>query len=121
MEYFLLSREEKTVLEQLHSITSRLHFVLQLGYFKARHLFFVFDLQEVMEDALYIRDQYVPGFQCTEIDITKVTRVRQQRVILELYNYRNCHAKERHQWETKAQQAAQVDSKPVYVFRELTH
>ena len=74
VEYFLLSREEKTVLEQLHSMTSRLHFVLQLGYFKARHLFFVFDLPEVMENALYIRDQYCPGFQFTEINITKVTR-----------------------------------------------
>lgn len=35
MEYFTLSREEKAILEQLHSIKSRLHFVLQLGYFKA--------------------------------------------------------------------------------------
>jgi hypothetical protein len=52
MEYCLLSREEKTVLEQLHSMISRLYFVRQLGYFKARHLFLVFDLPAVMEDAL---------------------------------------------------------------------
>jgi TnpA family transposase len=121
MEYFTLSREEQTVLEQLHSLKSRLHFVLQLGYFKARHLFFVFDLPEVMEDALYIRDQYFPGVQFTDIDITKVTRLRQQRFILALSNYRNCHAKERYQLEVRAQQAARVDSKPVYIFRELTH
>src|SRR5919109_2891822 len=121
MEYFTLSREEQMVLAQLHSLKSRLHFVLQLGYFKARHLFFVFALPEVMEDALYIRDQYFPGVQFTDIAITKVTRLRQQRFILALSNYRNCHAKERYQLETRAQQAARVDSKPVYIFRELTH
>ncbi len=69
----------------------------------------------------YIRDQYFPGFQCMDIAITNVTRLRQQRFIRELYNYRNCSTKERQQLETKAQQAARVDSKPVYVFRELTH
>lgn len=121
MEYFTLSREEKVVLEQLHSIRSRLHFVLQLGYFKARHLFFVFDLQDVMEDALYIRDQHFPDFQFSDIDVTKVTRLRQQRLILDLYNYRNCQAKERRQLEARAKQAATVDSKPIYVFRDLTH
>lgn len=120
-EYFSLSWEEKKVLEQLSSTKSRLHFILQLGYFKARHLFFAFDLPAVREDALYIQEQYFPGFQFTDLDITRVTRLRQQRLILELYNYRNCRAKERQQLETRAQQAARIDSKPIYVFRSLTH
>ena len=86
MEYFSLSPAEKGMLEQLHSIKSRIYCILQLGYFKARHLFFVFDLQEVMEDARYIQEQCFPGFQITEFDITKVTRLRQQRFIRELYH-----------------------------------
>ena len=120
-KYFTLSWSETEVLEQLRSTKSRLHFILQLGYFKARYLFFVFDLPSVMEDVLYIREQHFPGFDLTNISITKVTRLRQQRLILELYNYRNCRAQERQQLETRAQQAARVDSKPIYIFRQLMH
>ena len=39
VEYFALSPKEKSVLDQLHSIKSRVYFVLQLGYFKARRMF----------------------------------------------------------------------------------
>ena len=36
VQYFALSPKEKSVLDQLHSIKSRVYFILQLGYFKAR-------------------------------------------------------------------------------------
>ena len=38
-----------------------------------------------MEDAQYIKEQYFPGFQGTDLHITKVTRLRQQRFILALW------------------------------------
>ncbi len=119
VEYFALSPTEKAALGQLHSIKSRIYFILQLGYFKARHLFFVFSIGEVAEDARYIQEQYFPNFQFTESEITKVTRLKQQRQILYLCDYRNCDAEERQKLESKAQQAAMVCSKPIYVFREL--
>src|SRR5215510_7026562 len=121
LEYFALSATERAILEHCHTTTSRLCCILQLGYFKARQRFFVFELHEVMEDARYIQAQYFPGFPCTDFAITKVTRLRQQRFILDLYHYRLCGAQERQHLATKAQQAARVDSKPVYIFRELLH
>jgi len=57
LEYFALAPTEKATLEQLHSIKSRIYFILQLGYFKSHRLFFVFDLPEVEEDARYIQGQ----------------------------------------------------------------
>jgi hypothetical protein len=39
LEYFALSPTEKAMLEQLHSIKSQIYFILQLGYFKAHHMF----------------------------------------------------------------------------------
>jgi hypothetical protein len=51
LEYFALSPTEKATLEQLHSIKSRIYSILQLGYFKSHHMFFVFDLPDVEEDA----------------------------------------------------------------------
>ena len=55
MEYFSLSPKELASLEQLHSIKSRIYYILQLGYFKARHMFFVFNLQEVSEFVLILK------------------------------------------------------------------
>jgi len=50
-----------------------------------------------------------------------VTRLKQQRLILKLCNYRSCDAEERQKLETKALQAAMVCSKPIYVCREMMH
>jgi hypothetical protein len=56
-EYFMLSPEEKAAMAQLHSVKSRTFFILQLGYFKARAMFFIFDLGDVKEDAVCIRQK----------------------------------------------------------------
>jgi len=102
LEYFALVPTEKAPLEQLHSIKSRTYFILQLGYFKSYHLFFVFDLPEVEEDARYVQAQYFPDFQLDDLDITKVTRLRQQSLILELFRYRICDAEQRQALAAKA-------------------
>ena len=49
-QYFALSQTEKEVLQTLRSVKSQIYFILQLGYFKAKHLFFTFALDEVEED-----------------------------------------------------------------------
>ena len=121
IEYFSLSPSEKAILEQLRSIKSRMYFILQLGYFKARHLFMTFSIREVLEDAKYIQERYFPDFQLIEFKINYVTRLNQQRLILSLCNYRNCDIEEHLKLETKAQQAVMVCSKPIYIFREIMH
>ncbi len=121
LEYFALSSTEKVVLEQLHSIKSRMYFILQLGYFKSHHMFFVFDLPEVEEDTRYVQGQYFPDFQLGDLDITKVTRLRQQGLILNLFSYHSCDAEQRQALAEKARQAATVSAKPIYIFRELMH
>src|SRR5881392_2349566 len=63
LEYFVLSPTEKATLEQFHSIKSRIYCILQLGCFKSHHMFFVFDLPDVEEDARYIQRQYFSDFQ----------------------------------------------------------
>ena len=121
LEYFSLSPTEKTTLDQLHSIKSRIYFILQLGYFKSHHLFFVFGLPEVEADARYIQEQYYPSFQLTDLRITHVTRLKQQKLILELFNYQICDAEHRQALSEKACRAAKVSSQPIYVFRDLMH
>ena len=121
LEYFVLMPTEKAALEQFHSSKSRIYFILQLGYFKSHHLFFVFDFPDVAEDARFVQRHYFPDFHLTELEITKVTRLRQQGVILDLFPYRTCDVEQRQAWAQKAQQAARISAKPVFVFRELLH
>lgn len=118
-EHFMLSEREAAAIEGFHSIQSRIYAILQLGYFKARHLFFVFGFDVVEEDAQYIQARYFPNFQMSELTISKVTRLKQQSLILEMCNYRICDDPARQALADKAIQAASVSGKPVYVFREL--
>ena len=120
IEYFSLSRPEKVLLLQLRSVKSQAYFVLQLGYFKAKHLFFIFDLHEVAEDLQYVLKQHFHNKKITgRSAVDKDTRLKQQRLILERFNYRSCDEEQRSLLEVKARQAAMVCGKPVYVFREL--
>jgi hypothetical protein len=122
LEYFTLSQSEKDLLHQFRSIRSKIYFILQLGYFKAQHLFFTFHRNEVEADIQYILGQYFPHVKMDDLSaIDHRTGLRQRRLILKLYNYRNCDAEARRQLETKARQAAMVCSKPIYVFREIIH
>ncbi len=51
--------------------------------------------------------------------IDKDTRLKQQRLIHEVFNYRHCDAYERQQIVAKARKAATVCNKPIYIFREI--
>jgi hypothetical protein len=40
VQYFTVSQPESEVLQEFRSVKSQTYFLLQLGYFKAKHLFF---------------------------------------------------------------------------------
>jgi len=117
--YFAQLPPERAILSQLHGLKSSIYYILQLGYFKARRQFFVFNLQQVADDARYVQRIYLPDDALVDLDITKVTRLKQQSLILDWLQYRVCGEEERRQMRMKAQQMAQISSRPIYVFREL--
>ena len=95
---------------------------MQLGYFKAKQLFFVFDLQEVEDDLHYVLMQhFYDGVAADFNQLDKSTRLKQQRMILELTNYHSCDSEERQQLTKKARAATTVCGKPIYIFREIIH
>src|SRR5699024_308123 len=88
--------------------------------FKAKYQFFTFNLHDVKNDFLYILKQHFPDSTEANLhSIDKSTRLKQQQLILELFHYRPCGAKEREQIEKRARQAVTVSSKPIFVFREI--
>jgi len=120
--YLSLSQTEKELLTELRSVKSQAYFVLQLGYFKSKHLFFTFDIDEVEEDMQFVLSQHFNNRKITNLSaVDKHTRLKQQRLILELFGYRICDAQARQKLEEKAQQSASICSKPIYIFRELMH
>ncbi len=121
MEYFTLLPKEFAAIEQLPRIRTRIYTILQLGYFKARHLFFRFSFSIVEKDLKHIQERYFPNFQLSKLELGKVTRLNQQRLILELCNYHTCDESARTVLKSKARKAARVCGKPIYVFRELVH
>jgi len=53
--FFSPSARERAVLPQFHTYSSRIFFILQLGYFKAVRPFFVFKPGEVVQDVTWIQ------------------------------------------------------------------
>ncbi|AMO55103.1 DUF4158 domain-containing protein [Endozoicomonas montiporae] len=93
--YFTLTASERTALTQFSNTKTRIYFILQLGYFKARQQFFNFSLDEVISDALFIVSTYYSESAAWSIS-GRISRdyVRVQRqTILSLYGYRSCTSK----------------------------
>lgn len=66
-----------------------------------------------------MQQTYFPDFPLTDFGIAKGTRGKQQRVILDLFRYRFCTRSERQLLAKRAEQAAKISSKPIYVLRDL--
>jgi hypothetical protein len=89
--YFTLNQVERTALAQFSNTKTRIYFILQLGYFKAKQQFFNFSLDEVSNDVQFIVTTYYK--ESVLISFTgRISRdyVRIQRqTILSLFSYRN--------------------------------
>ena len=69
-----------------------------------------------------MREQTFRNRKITSLSaVDKHTRLKQQGLILQLFDYRSCDAETRQKLAAKAQQSVSVCSKPVYIFRELMH
>ena len=94
--------------------------MLQLGYFKAKRQFFLFDLQAVAEDVAYILHRYFPDTpSLSDTIVSKPTRLAQQDEILRLLDYQLCSQEWKRKLEEKANGLVVVYTKPVYLFKEL--
>jgi hypothetical protein len=68
-----------------------------------------------------VRDKYFPAFADVDPELAERTRLKQQKLILDLCKCRNADAVIRKTLQARALQAAAVSGKPIYVFRELMH
>lgn len=122
LSYFSLTQTEFEVLNGQRSFASKLNFILQLGYFKARHLFFNFEFSDVSADVEFIKAQYFPVEKIEIRDLSEIavnTFFKHRRTIAGIYNYQFCGHREREMIEQTAKHSARISSKPIYIFREI--
>ena len=86
----------------VRSPNTKLFFLLQLGYFKVSHQFFVFSCQEISVDRNYLVARYFPQETLPEVLPSKNTRLSQQKMILRCQRYRGFGQAEHHFLSDKA-------------------
>jgi hypothetical protein len=85
---FTLTQPEKDLLASFTHLPLQLYFLLQLGYFKAKQLFFTFTFDDVVEDVTYLRERYFPEIPRPELRMpNKRTILKQRQQILKLFGY----------------------------------
>jgi TnpA family transposase len=118
--HFDLSSAEHDLVRSVHTISVAVHWILQLGYFKAKRRFFLYDADAIMTDVEHILHRYFPERDQTEIKaLSKPTRLDQQRSILSLFGYRVCDTILKKRLEAKALHIARLSTQPVFILREV--
>lgn len=70
MQYFLLSAQERNTIEaELRSTQSKAYCILQLGYFKARQIFFSLEASQTDDDLPYVLARYFPGSSVMDMNV----------------------------------------------------
>lgn len=119
MIYFDLTPPEQKIVDAHRSIDSKVCCILQLGYFKANKMFYIFDSDEAFKDIQFILQRYFIESNSINIEIPKTTRIDQQSRILNLYDYKFSDHKIRSGLSEKARQLFRISSKPVFILKEL--
>jgi len=60
--FFMLTTPEREQVNLLRGTSSKVYFILQLGYFKAKHLFFTFDFEDRPVDTVFVLAKYFPTY-----------------------------------------------------------
>ena len=117
--FFTLNQREEQTLGRLRTPRTKLHFLLQLGYFRARQRIFRLDVETVRDDLAYVSRRYLDGVLIADLNISKHTRQQHLSLILALFGYRMIDQRIRLTLEERALVAARISSRPVYVLRDL--
>jgi len=117
--YFDLSALERDAVYRVHTAAAAIHLALQLGYFKAKRRFFVYEADEVADDVAYIVQHYFADKPESAFKaLSKPTRLEQQKIILQLFDYRIADQDGKEELAQKAQRFAMLSTQPIFIMRE---
>jgi Domain of unknown function (DUF4158) len=116
--YFSLDPGESVIFESLRQTNAKLLFLIQLGYFKASHQFFVFTWDNVLTDRDYLLARYFPH-EAPGTTPSKNTRLAQQKMILQCQNYRSFGKEEYRFLTQKTGQLTKICTTPLFADRVI--
>lgn len=119
LTFFELTPPEETLLADLGTVTSKIIFILQLGYFKARQRLYTFNRSDVELDMRYIYQRYFATEEFPQSMVSKDTRLKHRRLILEWNGYREATPQDRIELRERAEELVRLDSQPIYILRQL--
>lgn len=118
--YFELSPAEMATAGAITRASVAAFLILDLGYFKAKRQFFLYETSQIEEDLRFVVQHYFPGREIVDFNPpSRPTRARIQRDVLDLFQFRSCGPSERSELESKAQRFAMLSTQPIYIFREI--
>ena len=117
--YFDLSAVEREA-AMAYTFAVSAHFVLPLGYFKAKQQFFIYEPEAVLEDLRHIVERHFPDQDLARVPRpSKPTRLWQPQSILPWMRYRFGDHTARPERERKAQRSARLSARPIFLLREM--
>lgn len=119
---FSLSGKELEVLSGCHTQSSKLLFILQLGFFRvSRRFYSLEELATAEAEKAYLIERYFSAHTSKEFSfqITKPTRLSHQSHILELFNYRRYSGDSVPPSGQESARLAGIHARPSYVVREI--
>lgn len=117
--FFALEKAELEEVNSRKSIESRVHFILQLGYFKCKSMFFNVSFSQVRPDVQHILKRYFPKEKILRTSVSKNTRLGQQACILKLLNYRFLDQNTQEELKSHLLKEARICVDPKYLFDKV--
>ena len=118
--YFTLSDTDHQMLQQGWSIHTKVNFILTLGYFKSRRMFYSYTLEDVSTDISYILANHFPEHPVVCIRILgKTTRVQLQNLVCQYLNYQRYDSVVAEQLAELTARVVKRSAKPVFILRTL--
>ena len=88
--YFTLDESERKILDSFKTQNTKTFFILQLGYFKAKHRFFQIKFDNVKSDVRYIAKKHFNNRQVIYHNINRARTFYQKNIILKHLKYHEC-------------------------------
>ncbi|WP_044322681.1 DUF4158 domain-containing protein, partial [Pseudomonas syringae] len=119
LEYLALSETELALASSRFGLNAQVHCILQIGYFKAKRAFFVFDWDEVVDDCTFVISRYFQGQSVELLAISKHERYAQRGGITALFDYQPWSLTCLPWLASRAAQLVRRDVTPSFVALEL--
>lgn len=120
--YFTFTQEEIDLICRCREFRAQVYCAIQIGYFKAKHIFFKFSLNRIpKEDIHFILTRYFENKELSEFNVTKHEYRFQQSEILKLFGYALWTKSNLPLVKKHAEDIAKRDATPKFILQELFH